>query len=127
MLAGLAPPEPDPELLALAPPEELALEEPFDELLAVVLVVVVGVDVDDEGVADTVEVGTVRGGAPEVSAAVVPPPPHAASEADAASAAHTNASFLITALQLQLPACAFRAQAAPSACRSAGSRSNPSV
>ena len=105
MLVGLAPPEPDPELLAPAPPEELELEEPFDELLAVVPVVVVGVDVDDdEGAADTVEVGTVRGGAPEVSAAVVPPPPHAASAVADASAAHTNASFLITALQLQLPA-----------------------
>jgi hypothetical protein len=98
---GLAPPEPAPE-----PPPELALLEPElalpedpleDELVGVVLVVVVEVVVvEGEGVFATVEVGTVSGGAPEVSAAVVAPPPQAASVPESASAAHSRASFLIT-------------------------------
>jgi hypothetical protein len=106
LLDGVAPPEPEPELppvLALAAPEDPALEEPVEEelepvveVVAVVEVVVVGV----AGVLATDAVGTVKGGAPEVSA-VEDPPPQAASAADKAIGAHSNATFLITAILLQ--------------------------
>jgi hypothetical protein len=104
LVAGLAPPEPEPELApALPPPEEAELDELLNgELLDVVLVVVVDVVVVVVGgVLATVEVGTVSGGALDVSAAVVPPPPQPASTAESASGAQTSESFLITARLLQ--------------------------
>ena len=101
LLDGLAPPEPEPALPpALLAPEDAELDELLDgELLDVVLVVVVEVVevVDGGGVVATVEVGTVNGGAPDVSAAVVPPLPQPASTAATVSGAQQKASFLITA------------------------------
>jgi hypothetical protein len=99
---GLAPPELEPEPapeLELAEPELELPEEPLDELLGAVLVVV-AVEVVADGVAGaeaTVEVGTVSGGAPEVSPAVEEPPPQAASAPESATGAHNRASLLLTA------------------------------
>ena len=101
LLDGVAPPEPEPELpLALAPPDDAALEDPVeDELEAVVEVVAVAVVVVGvAGALATDAVGTVSGGAPEVSAAVEDPLPQAASAPDNAIGAHSNATFLITAI-----------------------------
>jgi hypothetical protein len=99
-----APPEPDEELdpdppepdapdeppVDPEPPEDEAPEEP--DPLVVVVVAVEFVGVVEPGVElAIVPVGTVKAGAPEVSAWLVPPPPQAArpiaSAAPAASAA----------------------------------------
>ena len=58
-------------------------------------VVVVVVLVGSATALAAVDVGTVSGGAPEVSAEVEPPPPQAASDAEAATPARSKASLLI--------------------------------
>ncbi len=99
----------------------------LDELLGVVLVVVVEVVGGVAGAAATVEVGTVSGGAPEVSAVVDEPPPQAASAPESASWSAQEGQLPGHRPTAPIPARAFRAQAAPFACRSAGSRSGPSA
>ena len=107
-LDGVAPPEPlEPEPLehepletepldALPEPDELEVDADGEELVPVVEVVLV--DVLDAGVdaAATPELGTVSGGAPDVSAEADPPPPQAARPADSAMPAPSAVAAVST-------------------------------
>ena len=129
---GLAPPElepPEPELSDPEPLEPDPLEEPEEfpdpdpdeedeDAEALVEVVFVGVVLAGAGVL-AAELGTVRGGAPEVSAAVEPVP-QAAIPKPRAEAAITATSRLKEAGRRSTES--LRSRADPFACRSADSR-----
>jgi hypothetical protein len=130
---ALAPPEADvPDVPEEALPDPLApeaelLEEPDDEdpVDAVVEVEVVGVvevPLDAEALVKP-PAGTVSAGVPTVSAAVTEvPPPHAARPADSAAPAVSATSAEVTGRARPNIVRLLRSRAAPSACRSAGSR-----
>jgi hypothetical protein len=122
---GLAPPLVGPELEApapLTPPLDAELPEDDADAPDVVLVVVVDVFVGVVVGLEAVAVGTVSGGAPDVSAEVAPPPPHAASAAESATQAPAQTSLAAHRRGMAMLGPGLKSRAGPFVCRSAGSR-----